>query len=339
MDKSTGGMTLQDIILGVREILFEDGKDLVLLVEDFAALSGIQDVLFKVCIQEGEYEVARSVQRCAPLLRSPTATSRRAIRFLPAHSASVVIGNRQQTDDESKLASSTWSAPISTRLVGARRACKSVSTDEQQKRDLQVGSRVWRDRGPVRRRKPSALEAFGYSSSGNSLFPFNRRAIEQMTQRHLAEGGRLNFNPRRVINEILRSTLLMRSAFTSANFPPADFQGIRPNGYLAGWIRRTSSAGRHQETTCHAVSHLGRKCSRSNSACPHSAGRIHAPFRCPHRVISRTSNSSRNRGHRRDPSSAPPPNSQSAPELTPEFGVTASGPALSRMVEKARRLG
>ncbi|MGC8731527.1 MAG: hypothetical protein ACP5RC_04645, partial [Halothiobacillaceae bacterium] len=52
--------------------------------------------------------------------------------------------------------------------------------------------------------------------------------------------GRLNFNPRRIINEILRSTLLMRSAFTSANFPPADFQGIRPNGYLAGWVRQTS---------------------------------------------------------------------------------------------------
>jgi hypothetical protein len=54
LQQSTGGITLQDIILAVRKTLLDEGKELVLLVEDFAALTGIQDVLLNVCIQEGE---------------------------------------------------------------------------------------------------------------------------------------------------------------------------------------------------------------------------------------------------------------------------------------------
>jgi hypothetical protein len=239
LEQSTGGMTLQDIILGVREILFEDGKDLVLLVEDFAALSGIQDVLLKVCIQEGEYEgrKVRATMRTALALTDGYLASRDTI--LTRAQRVWVIGNRQQTDDDIKVGV--------VDMVGAYLNAARWGEEGLQKRfdrrttkeGLTGWLPVWRDEGQSDE-EAVALEAFGYSSSGNSLFPFNRRAIEQMTQRHLAEGGRLIFNPRRVINEILRSTLLMRSAFTTANFPPADFQGIRPNGYLAGWIRQTS---------------------------------------------------------------------------------------------------
>jgi hypothetical protein len=51
-----GGMTLQDVILEIRRRLLEEGKDLVVLVEDFAALTGIQETLLKVLIQEGVRE-------------------------------------------------------------------------------------------------------------------------------------------------------------------------------------------------------------------------------------------------------------------------------------------
>ena len=86
----------------------------------------------------------------------------------------------------------------------------------------------------------AALEAFGFSSRSDPLFPFNRAALEQLTTRHLREGGRLVFNPRRVIHEILRNTLLIRPAFERGAFPPADFQGLRPNGFLAEWVSQTS---------------------------------------------------------------------------------------------------
>ena len=85
-----------------------------------------------------------------------------------------------------------------------------------------------------------ALKAFGFSSRGHALFPFNHLAIEQLAQRQLTEANRLVFNPRRVINEILRRPLLMRSTFVSGNFPPPEFHGLRPNVYLAGLIRQAS---------------------------------------------------------------------------------------------------
>ena len=92
LEQNTGGMTLQDIILGVRKILFEDGRDLVLLIEDFAALAGIQEVLLKVCIQEGEYE-GRKVQAT---MRTALALDRRLpdVSRHDPHSGTTGLGRR-----------------------------------------------------------------------------------------------------------------------------------------------------------------------------------------------------------------------------------------------------
>ena len=54
MNQSLGGMTLAEVILEIRRLLLLDNRELVILVEDFAALVGIQDTLAKVLIQEGE---------------------------------------------------------------------------------------------------------------------------------------------------------------------------------------------------------------------------------------------------------------------------------------------
>jgi hypothetical protein len=239
LEQSTGGMTLQDIILGVREILFSDGKDLVLLIEDFAALSGIQDVLLKVCIQEGEYggRKVRATMRTALALTDGYLASRDTI--LTRAQRVWVIGNRQQSDDDIKAGVVDMVGAYLNAARWGEEGLRKRFDRRTTKEGLTDWLPAWRDEG-LSDDESVTVEAFGSSSRGDSLFPFNRRAIEQMALRHLADGGRLNFNPRRVINEILRSTLLMRSAFTSGNFPPADFQGIRPNGYLAGWVRQTS---------------------------------------------------------------------------------------------------
>jgi hypothetical protein len=96
---------------------------------------------------------------------------------------------------------------------------------------------VWQDQN-LSDAESEAAAAFGFNGKGDALFPFNRNAIEQLADRHLTQGGRLIFNPRRVINEILRSTLLMRQSFEAHGFPPADFQDLRPNANLASWIRQ-----------------------------------------------------------------------------------------------------
>ncbi|TCM76760.1 protein DpdH [Rhizobium sp. BK068] len=239
LEQSTGGITLQDIILGIREILLKDDQDLVLLVEDFAALSGIQDVLLKVCVQEGTHDgkKVRATMRTALALTDGYLTSRDTI--LTRAQRVWVIGHREQSDDEINGAI--------IEMVGAYMNAARWGEDGLSKRFKRRGADdgltgwlpVWQDEGQSDE-EAEALNAFGFSASGHPLFPFNRLAIEQLVHRHLTEANRVIFNPRRIINEILRRPLLMRSTFVSGNFPPPEFHGLRPNAFLAGLVRQAS---------------------------------------------------------------------------------------------------
>ncbi|OCJ66264.1 hypothetical protein A6U97_26395 [Agrobacterium tumefaciens] len=239
LEQSTGGITLQDIILGIREILLKDDMDLVLLVEDFAALSGIQDVLLKVCVQEGTHDgkKVRATMRTALALTDGYLASRDTI--LTRAQRVWVIGHREQSDDEIKRAV--------IEMVGAYLNAARWGEDGLRKRFDRRGADdgltgwlpAWQDE-EQNDEETEALTAFGFSARGHALFPFNRLAIEQLVHQHLTDANRLVFNPRRVINEILRRPLLMRGTFVNGNFPPPEFYGLRPNVYLAGLVRQAS---------------------------------------------------------------------------------------------------
>src|SRR5262249_46980420 len=67
--------------------------------------------------------------------------------------------------------------------------------------------------------------------------PFNKDAITFLTKRHLMRGGRLVFNPRFAINNILREALRQhRSEFEQNQFPPPDFEEARASAAVASWI-------------------------------------------------------------------------------------------------------
>ncbi|HEY8127815.1 MAG TPA: protein DpdH [Hyphomicrobium sp.] len=238
LEQSTGGVTLQEIILSVREILFQEDKDLILLVEDFAALAGIQEVLLKVCIQEGEYagDKVRATMRTALALTDGYLNFRDTI--LTRARFEWVVGGRQQSDDEIKdgvvdmvgayLNAARWGNAELKRLFKQRGPEKSL-TDWLP---------VWRDED-LSEVESDTVAAFGSATKGAPLFPFNREAIDALTGRLLLKGGKLELNPRRVINQILRSTLLLRESFEARDFPPPEFQGFRPNATLASWIKQT----------------------------------------------------------------------------------------------------
>lgn len=238
LEQNAGGMTLQDIILAVREILFADGKDLVLLVEDFAALAGIQEVLLKVCIQEGERDgkKVRATMRTALALTDGYLSFRDTI--LTRAQREWVIGGGAQTDDEIK----TGVVEMVGAYLNAARWGEAELHRRFSQRDLEQSLTdwlpPWRDED-LSDTESEAVAAFGFNSKGEALFPFNRNAIEALAARHLTLGGRLVFNPRRVINEILRNTLLMRPAFGARAFPPQGYEGLAPNANLANWIRTT----------------------------------------------------------------------------------------------------
>jgi hypothetical protein len=240
LEQSSGGLTLQDIILGVRETLLVEGKELVLLVEDFAALSGIQEALLNVCIQEGTRDGKQvyATMRTALALTDGYLTSRETI--LTRAQRVWMIGSGQRSDAEIKAAAIEMvGAYLNAARWGAlelrERFRKNPST-----KSLTGWLPVWQDEGRSEA-ESATLQAFEQSGAGVSLFPFNRAAIERLVDHHLTENTKLSFNPRRVINEILRATLLDREQFLRGDFPPPGYHGLPPNGYLAGLVRNLSA--------------------------------------------------------------------------------------------------
>lgn len=237
IEQSTNGMTLQDIILAVRELLLREGRDLVLLVEDFAALAGIQEALLKVCIQEGVYEgrKVRATMRTAIALTDGYLAFRDTI--LTRAQREWLIGGKQLSDNEIK--------DSVVDLVGGYVDAARWGGDELRRRfamAAELGRKDWLpawSAEDLQEDAREALESFGRDSQGRALFPFNRNAILRLVEIHLADSGRLTFNPRRVINEILRAPLLMRGAFEQGNFPPGDFAGVAANVFVANWLRAT----------------------------------------------------------------------------------------------------
>lgn len=235
LQQSTGGVTLQDIILAVRKTLLDEGKDLVLLVEDFAALSGIQDVLLKVCIQEGERDgkTVRATMRTAIALTDGVLSFRETIYTRAQREW--VVGGRDLSDEEIRASAVEL---VGAYLNGARwgedALRRKFADSEGQAADSWLGT--WRDEDDDAAQ--DVLSAFGSSRAGHPLFPFNRQAITAFVDAHLVKNGQLVLNPRKVINFILRNTLLLRSDFEAKAFPSLDQKAVLPNSWLAGWVRR-----------------------------------------------------------------------------------------------------
>jgi hypothetical protein len=238
LEENTGGPTLQDIILAVRENLLQDGKELVLLIEDFAALAGIQEVLLNVCIHEGEYagRQVRATMRTAVAITDRYLAYRDTI--LTRAQREWVVGGLPQSDEQLKqgvvdmvgsyLNAARWGEEE------LRRRFRPVQPEES----LTEWLPPWRDED-LDDTGDAALRAFGTDARHHPLFPYNRRAVEYLAERHLREAGRMTFNPRRVINEILRNILFQRPSYETRAFPAADFQQARPNTFVANWLRQT----------------------------------------------------------------------------------------------------
>lgn len=238
LDQATGGLTLEAIILRVRELLYEQGRELVLLVEDFVALSGIQQVLLKVCIQEAERDgvQVRSVMRTALALTDGYLVARDTIATRAKQEWVIQPFNR-----ENDVADRT------VELVGAylNAARWGAATLDQQYRssprvseaDLTSWVDIYSDED-LEPKESDILVSFGRSREGVPLFPYNRSAIEGLAERHLRIGGQLRYNPRRVINFILRDILLSgREDFTKGQFPKPGFEDASAHPVIKNKLR------------------------------------------------------------------------------------------------------
>ncbi len=236
-----GGMTLQEVILEIRQQLLHEGRDLVLLVEDFAALTGIQETLAKVLIQEGvrdgvtQYCTMRSVIAVTDgyLVGRDTLATRAMGQW--------IVESKIHSEDE---IFSRTNALVAAYLNAARWGQDKLIRHYSTRTSTGTESKDWL---PVYRvdgdqEQEHLLEAFGFEQ-GIPLFPFTGVAVECLARAALKQADSLIFNPRFIINDVLRRVLLPAwDALTANRFPPPGIEPKRPSADVAQWLTSISGS-------------------------------------------------------------------------------------------------
>lgn len=234
LHQSLGGMTLQEVILEIRRRLLGQKRELVIFVEDFKALTGIQDTLLKVLIQEG---IRDGFQELATL-RSVIAVTDGYL----AEKDTIATRAKREWKVESELSSpaeviSRTKALVAAYLNAARWGFKQLvrhfETSKGSNNDVAwIAPYV----DPDGSDDASTLNAFGYQD-GISLFPYTDAAIQQMAKVALTRNNALVFTPRFIIDNVLRSLLLDgRPSFEQGQFPPPGIKTQASTAEIAQWL-------------------------------------------------------------------------------------------------------
>lgn len=225
-----GDTGLTELFVEIREQLLADGRELVLLVEDFAALAGIQGALFDAMNREG----VRDGRQVACVMRTAIAVTRGYISRWETVSTRAVFGwELQDVPHDSDEETTSAICDLVSVYLNAARIGQSRLQELFEQRDPRVT--LWLPRfnedGDFDDGVEDTLGCFGSSRQDVPLFPFNQQAIGQIAGKRLRNpDGRLRFNPRDVINHLIRPVLIdYRDDFVQGRFPSASFLNFSVN--------------------------------------------------------------------------------------------------------------
>lgn len=235
LHESLGGMTLQEVILEIRRVLLKRERELVILVEDFKALTGIQDTLLNVLIQEGVRDGVREL-----------ATMRSVIAVTDGYLAGKdTIATRAKREwivkshfkKEEEVLRRT-KALVASYLNAARWGYRELVHHFEMNGAAHDSQGAWI--GPYAGQDDisdvSVLAAFGRDGE-IPLFPYTEQAIEQLARAVLTRNNELVFTPRFIIDNILRAVLLPgRPAFERGQFPSPDINAPGTNAEVTQWL-------------------------------------------------------------------------------------------------------
>ena len=243
LNKTLGGKSIPDLILQIRKKLLGDGKELVLLIEDMAALAGFQETLLNIAIQQDTDQDGNSV-RC--IMRTAIAVTdgyQMADTIATRAQQKWIIKARVVTDDAALLNDITD-------MVGAYLNAARWGESELKVRYSKSGSLTdwldtFKDDG-ISEAENNYLATFGYSQSGYALFPFNKMAINRLVRHHMVDdAGRITFRPRELIEHVLKNILNRRSSFEKDEFP-RDL-GLAESGVIARYVGALSYSNIEQD--------------------------------------------------------------------------------------------
>ena len=215
--------SIQDVVDDIRRQLLKDGKELVILIEDLAALSGIQQPLLDIMIAECDEHGKR--------VRAPIRTAVAVTDGFLAGRQTVLTRAKEQwvvpsegLSEESivlKLIEITGRYLNAARW-GVQHLRKEFLTASSGNTDLYAWVPKFDE--ILDEKISDQLDAFGKSKSGYSLFPFNANSIRGLAENAMKSGGAWIYTPRTFINQVLRKTLDERNTFLEKKFPPPGYK-------------------------------------------------------------------------------------------------------------------
>ena len=195
--------SLGELFEDVRKALLEDGKELILLIEDFAVLSGMQRALLDQIIKQAGYDGTN--ERC--LMRTVLAYTdgySMPATALSRATSTWRISELSPDDDESlDRTNNLIGSYLNAARIG-RQTLDSLFAESQK-------STVSSDWVPIfgndtlSEKTRNLVDVFGTTDAGYFLFPFNDNAIEKLLEDSSHnEQRRLVFNPRQIIKKVIR---------------------------------------------------------------------------------------------------------------------------------------
>ncbi|MBX3418329.1 MAG: ATP-binding protein [Pirellulaceae bacterium] len=220
--------SLAELFYEVRRQLLADGRELVLLVEDFAVLAGVQKALLDAIIREGEVGGKRE----ACMIRTALAVTDGYFGNLETVKTRAVHGwwiESGENDDEASIENQIGDF-VATYVNAARMGAERL--EEFYAKSSNAGKRAPNavDIIGVEEDEAVLLEGFGKSANGYAMFPFNQAAIRTIAHWKLRRNDRLRFHPRSIISEVILPVLKeYRSDYERSRFPPEQFIGYPRN--------------------------------------------------------------------------------------------------------------
>lgn len=233
---STGNF--QDLFKEIRRYLLKKNRTLVVLVEDLAAISSIDDVLIESLLEQDKDS---GVQVLCPM-KSVIATTD-DLESYKSHRNTIWTRGRFEwhlptdfdVENFPELKFSTDEVvDFCARYINAARHGMNAINQLIDLQDSEVHLPAWQ--ADLDESEMAALDDFGFSMASTSsnygketgipLFPYNKQAITKLAQKHVFMGNsRTRFNPRVVIQEVLLSILRdHRERFVQNGYPSAWFE-------------------------------------------------------------------------------------------------------------------
>ena len=216
------GGSFQDLFTDIRRYLKLQNKTMVVLVEDMAAISAIEDVLIDSLMQEG---IRDGVEELCPLRSAIAVTDGYAGYVRRRNTLATRARYEWYIDKYLRNPEETYDRieDFCGRYMNAARHGKKAL--ESSYDPLQINMNwptVWHSSDADEK---ELVEAFGVSTSGFPLFPYNSASLKALADRYCQPNRILEFNPRKILGHILIDILAnYRPKFCNQEFPSVDFE-------------------------------------------------------------------------------------------------------------------